>query len=723
MAYDDPFLAARDDDKYAFSLKRNILHGYRSYTYNFTLSCLPQVAFNEKFDETVLGKWSDQFVIAKSSGKQFNEVQLPTDTNATTVPGGLSKEGITKLINGYNSQSPGRFNFYFGNVEADNLMSFNQQTGYSPSLNLNFEIIEPYSLGTFYNALHVTAVAAGHANFTQAPFVLKVEFKGYWANSDPDVIPEPESVPRATRYFPFRFGNVKMISSPDQGSKYSCRAIPINEYALGEPNKLPGSITVKGNTVKEAFADFEKQLNAMTVNAAKKAYGKTDEIVPFDTYKIMVPKISATGIPLIDPYEPADDKISAAATADITKESVNSGFANPVNNPKGLPNTAATQKTLTIPFSAGANIHDCLAAIIRDSAWIKGIFKDWKTRKDENGLIEYFTIGVRSILKEGWDKKRNKALYEYQFYAIPYKMHFTRIPGIAGSYTFNASDLLPFIRRSYDYLYTGKNLDVLQFDINYNTLFFQALPANGGNNESAPGGYDQAFASPTISLTESNSISVADIQNSEDGVVPEVGQDNSKEAQSTNSAGENAKPQQSADPYSAMVKNLHKAILDNVAAKMAEITIIGDPCYLVQGGQGNIQIEKDPESGSMLTDGSMDTQTADIYVTLAVQNGNDYAVDDELSNVRPGLDGFPQITEPGIMILNPFGAFSGLYQVVRVLSKFHDGAFTQVLKMRQMPGQGKFAAQTGTPVNIPNSDVNPFVTSIDPYDPTAYGEG
>jgi hypothetical protein len=711
MASDPLVLLNSEDDRFAFAQERNILHGYRSYTYNFTLACLPQVAFKKAFDTDILAYWSEQYVIAKSSGKNLNAVSLPEDVQTTTLPGGLSKEQVTKLIEDYNIKSPGRFNFYFGNVEADNLISFNQQTGYSPSLNLNFEIIEPYSLGTFYNALHVTSVAAGHANFTQAPFVLKVEFKGYWAEPDTDLIPDPETVPYATRYFVFRFGNVKMSSSPDQGSKYSCRAIPINEYALGEPNKLPGSITVKGSTVKEAFDDFESQLNAMTVKAAKKTRGDSAEIVPVDTYKIMVPKV-VEGIPQIDPYESADDKISTASTADLVRESVNSGFANPVENTKGKRNQAGTQKKMTMTFSAGANIHDCLAAIIRDSEWIKGIFKDWQTRKDDNGLIEYFTIGVRSILKEGWDDKRNKALYEYQFYAIPYKMHFTRIPGIGGSYTFSASELLPFVRRSYDYLYTGKNLDVLQFDINYNTLFFQAIPTDGGNSKSAPGGYDSAFVSPTIQVTEKNSVTVAEIQRSDDGIQPEVGQDNSKEAQSTNSAGENAKPQQSSDPYAAMVKNLHKAILDNVAAKAAEITIIGDPYYLVQNGQGNIQTKEDPTTKALLVDGSVDSQTADVYVKLAVQNANDYAVDDPEAN---------STGEPGLMQLNEFGAFSGLYRVVRVTSKFHEGAFTQILKMYQIPGQGKFSGQETAVAD--NSDVNPYATSFEEYAVDEYGQG
>ena len=712
----DPFdFVNSENDRKKFAQERNILHGYRSYTYNFTLSCLPQTAFATAFDPEKLAGFSEQYVIAKSSGKPFNAVEVPTDDQTTTLPGALGKEQVKDLIEKYNKKSPGRFNFYFGNMEVDNLISFNQQTGYSPSLKLNFEIIEPYSLGTFYNALHVTSVAAGHANFTQAPFVLKVEFKGYWAESDADLIPDPETVPYATRYFVFKFGKIDMTSSPDQGSKYNCRCIPLNEYALGEPNKLPGSITVKGFTVKEAFDDFEAQLNAMTVKAAKKVRGDSAEIVPVDTYKLMVPKV-VDGIPKMDPYEAADEKISTASTADLVRESVNSGFASPVEYSKGKRNQGGTQKIMTMTFSAGANIHDCLAAIIRDSAWIKGIFKDWQTRKDDNGLLEYFTIGVRTILKAGWDDKRNKALYEYQFYAIPYKMHFTRIPGIAGGYTFSASELEPYVRRSYDYLYTGKNLDVLKFDINYNNLFFQALPTDGGNSKSAPGGYDSAFVYPTIQLTETNSVTVAEIQRSEDGTMPEIGQDNSKEAQSTNSAGENAKPQQSSDPYSAMVKNLHKAILDNVNAKIAEITIIGDPYYLTQNGQGNIQVKEDIETKALMVDGSVDSQAADVYVKLAVKNANDYAVDDPASNAANSIE-----TEPGQMMLNEFGAFNGLYRVVRVNSKFQDGAFTQILKMHQIQGQIKFTGQETAVAD--NSDVNPYATSFEEYAVDEYGQG
>ena len=37
--------------------------------------------------------------------------------------------------------------------------------------------------------------------------------------------------------------------------------------------------------------------------------------------------------------------------------------------------------------------------------------------------------------------------------------------------------------RQYNYIYTGKNIDIINFKLNFNTLFFEAVPAAMGNSD------------------------------------------------------------------------------------------------------------------------------------------------------------------------------------------------------------------------------------------------
>jgi hypothetical protein len=631
----------------------NVLHFFRSYTYNFTLSCLEDSAFQQELTPEQMVDYSSRFVIAKSGGK--GTTGLSTST---------AKAEDVDQIKKFNEFSPGRFDFYFGDVEIGTLMNPTQRAGYSQATKISFTIIEPYGLGGFLEALMAASLAAGHPNFLASPYCLKLEFQGY-----PDSLITNELAPNSinpgattTRYFPFRFAGVG-TKSDENGTRYECTAIPMNEFGMGDPNKLVATMTLSGgpeNTVGAALKDMVVKLNDAVKGVAvnnSRAENNTSKNA-YDTYVIEI-----------------DPKIAEQQLADLQKDEIQTNMKNTAENNGSLDNRQANgsagkkwNKEFSVSFANSSNIHDCISAIIRDSEWVKDIKKNLTNRIDEAGLVEYFIISIKSEPKpDVWDAVRSKPCYTYTFQVKPYKIHVAKIPGLEAD-TIDTTKLIPYIRRNYNYLYTGQNKDVLQISLNYDTLYFQSMAVYVGNSKSLTRGQGSGISS------NDNPIKIIEIAPPKevkqgDGVTPPPLSINHalSDIQGT---GEATRPFQAGDAYTVFAQTLHAALMDNIRAKMLEMDILGDPFYLVQSGIGNMKVDEDTDNfGITKTDGSAAYQSGDIYVNVKLNSA--YDID----------------RESGMMKMNGASNFSGIYIVNEVQSKFADGQFKQHLKMMKLPDQ------------------------------------
>ena len=183
-----------DAPKVVRSNKANPLNFYSSYNYIFTLASLRKEALSnpESYRDT-----NNFFVIAKSSGKgtsgssnNVSSINRVTGTEISDVRdrggnviGQNKKDIITAdksqgaaLVESFNKNSPGRFDFYINNVRIETLMGFNEQTNLSVATKLEFDVFEPYSMSGFIEALQVSAVAAGYDQYVSTPYLLKMEF-------------------------------------------------------------------------------------------------------------------------------------------------------------------------------------------------------------------------------------------------------------------------------------------------------------------------------------------------------------------------------------------------------------------------------------------------------------------------------------------------------------------------------------------------------------------
>jgi len=653
---------------------RNVLNKYRSYTYNFTLAALHKSQL--RTPEAYRGKPLD-FVILKSSGKGPNGMNSSNVTGITKPivrPEDANINGLTlstsdidinlgkELVESFNKESPGRFDMYIDDIEIDTLTTFTPGTNASLGTNINFNVIEPYSINGFIEALHVGAVSAGYPSYLGASYILKMEFVGY-----PDDVPLPEAQPidKTTRYFIIRFTGVE-VEITEKGTRYKCTAIPFHEGAFGQPNKLKSDIKMSGKTVKDILKNFAKELNGQIVNDDKSSK-PAENATKHDEYEIKFASIDSNGN--VD-LSKDTNAIAEVDVKELFKDKSLFKFPDPATIPNVPKSAQDTQKDPdsvkyvptegVVQFPAGSNIHECIAAVIRDSEYVKNILRTigQGNNPDEYGMVNYFIVYPEIENLDTIDAVNNKPYQKYTFIVAPYKIHYTRIPRY-NSQRVDSKALSRKVIREYNYIYTGKNVDVLNFKLNFNTLFFEAVPrALGKSNYAFSRDGLGRNGTPDISSTPEDLNKLARSQNA---TAPTMG-DVSKPS-NIGTGGP-----LSMTPFSILAREMHDAIVNSKASMLqGELEIIGDPMFLVTTGHGNYKPKS--EGGGITVDGEAVYAQSETLISINFRNPVDIGPD--------GLVQFDRNRVP----------FSGVYRVNKVRNSFKDGTFKQSLEVMRIPGQ------------------------------------
>jgi hypothetical protein len=712
---------------------QNVLNRYRSFNYVFTLSALKkEAAFNpETYRKSTL-----DLVILKSGGKGYQGISSPDAIPAEDVARYRSTEGRQQaeaqnknksLIEGFNKESPGRFDMFIDNVEIETFMATGGPGGMAQPSNFSFDVYEPYSINGFVEALHVAAVSAGYPTYAGgAVFLLKIEFIGY---PDGPGMPKSEAVDKSTRYFPVTLNGIE-VTIDEKGTKYAVKAIAANERGFGNPGVIKKPVKISGNTVQSILQNLmlgltnqEKEHN----KSAKKNAGAND----FDEYKIKFPEWKeGTG------WTGDANKIGASKVVELLKDNTLYKFPDPGNAGKPTANKPSGQQTPTpeqnakapetykleptnpvVQFAEGKNIHECITAIIKDSKYVRDMVQklssesEWRSVLDENEMVDYFTIRLEMENKETIDADKKRPYQIFTYVVTPYKLLYTRIPNY-GSQQVDMTKLAKLSLREYDYIYTGKNQDVLTFKLNFNTLFFEAIPAGLGNPNSPPSRDAAARQSSTdAKRTPEN------LDNTQNRQLPGSPVQSTPQATSVNpdSGGQIQK-----DPYYALAQAMHSAITDSKGSMLdGTIDILGDPIYLVTGGIGNYNPKPKSETVNReTTDGEATFSYGEVLITINFRNPID---------IEPLENGGRMFFDPKLI------PFSGIYRVTQVKSSFKDGLFKQSLEVIRQPGQpfptpvptntgkSKPTIPTKTVTQEPNAD-DAAVPDVTPAEPASPGQ-
>lgn len=672
----------------------NVLNSYRSYTYNFTLAGLKKDRVNQP--ESYRNSELD-LVIAKSGGKGTQGISSvgtnKASTQNTQIIAGDPAQGInasknieldsvaSRLIQSFNKESPGRFDMFIDNVDITTGMAFNSHSGSTFFSSINFEVFEPYSINGFIESLHVASVAAGYVTYSNASFILKMEFWGYPDNVD---LGTPVKIPKTERYFVFSFKQIE-VDITEQGTRYRCTGIPFNEKGFGQPNQLIAPVKMAGESVEAILKNLMQDVTAQAKESAEKAKNSTS-IPGYDTYSIKFPIVnSAGGLDKIT--EGRVNSIASAKIFEVGKESavyqhLDQGQA---SSSQSSETVRYNPQTPTIQFHEGKNIDECIEQVIRDSRYVRDILETLDKRVDSNGMVPYFLIRLEVTNQDIIDDIKKRPYQNFTFVVTEYKIHFTKIPNYAQS-KIDISRFKNLSLREYNYIYTGKNVDVLNFKLNFNTLFYEAIPRNLANNSSP---------SATDSIGNSNApgaqLSTVPIKDTAQDPTSSSGSFPTAEAVAIMRDGGSANQIQD-DPYFVLAKNMHNAVINSkVSLINGELEIIGDPFYIATGGIGNYNPLPAAGRDGETSTGEVAHNFREVLITINFRNPID------IKPLNEGGRAYFQSTKV---------PFSGIYQVREVASTFRNGYFKQTLSIIRIPGQ------------ILNNDISPtdYRTIQVPYD-------
>ena len=698
--------------------QKNVLYNYRSVTYNFTLSALKVTDINSP---TNWRKSTQDLVIIRSGGKgsagiinnntpaartyeskpnvsststQGQVNSKPTGTVSTSTNN--TDSSANALIAGFNANSPGRFDMFIENVEIDTIVEPDGKTIMTQPNKITFDVIEPYSINGFVEALQVAAIAAGNPSYSGATFLLKLQFAGY-----PDGLDLPNSVSeieQSTRYFPIIINNLE-VSLDEKGTKYRVNATSQSEIGYGQASILKKSVKSSGFTVKDMLEDLMVKITKQLRDDDQAGKTNTLSANDYDEYRIK--------FPVWDPNQGFVDNgkvngIGSASLIENLTDNYISSFpdvgkttnldAYDPRQFKNLPptsrNTSAQARTNTAPvsqFSDGKKIEECIEAVIKDSQYIKNIAKKLSSKTeytqvvDDTGMVEYFLTKLEITNKSTINPDLKRPYQIFTFVVTPRKIMYTRFPGY-GNQIVDPKKLSKLSLREYNYIYTGQNLDILNFKLNFNNLFFEALnPAMGNENvppskvAAAPGNKIDPKTNPdNLNTVKSNQI-------------PSSAQ--RPDADNT-AVDKNAGGQNKIDAYAKMAKSMHNAITNSQGSLVnGELEILGDPFYVVTGGIGNYNPAPGQTSPRITTDGEANHNYGEVLITINFRNPIDYNTLDK---------GGRMYFDPQLL------PFSGVYKINKLKSYFKDGIFKQMLDITRVPGQPSPALAPSVPAIASN---------------------
>lgn len=646
----------------------NALSSFATYDYILGLSALTKNDYNFPDSSYMVGA-GKRFIICKSANIDPN----------------------------YRIQTAyGKFDFFMENLRLESVIGFADSKN-STITSLEFEIVEPYSALMFPLALQTAAYKAGWKNWRDAPFLLSIEFRG---NKEDGTM---QTVPKTNKYIPIRLTTMT-IKTTERGTRYVVKAYAANKQAdTKEFSQFKTDIQVRGKTVQEILQTGPQSLQAV-VNQRLQAL-KTDKKIVSDPDEILIlfPKdIASASTPASTAGKP---EIKTSATTNVTQQTspnlfsklgvaqstVNKtlvqpdGQCNEIGNAesgaslfrKGKPamtkpgeayneqtgsvvlgNVQADPKEGTYDFSQNQDIPTAINEVILSSGYVDKALD--ASTMDSTGMRDWWKIDTQVYYKstDGNLSKTGTASRLIVYRVIPYKAHSSAVtannakaPGFG--------QLKQSVVKQYDYIYTGKNTEVLKFDIDFSVSFSNILAADGGMENQ-----DSKRAEQTGQQDQDTAES-SGVVNGNQPDKESNPQQNKSISTELNSDSKGGGPGDT--PVTRAARVFHDAITKNVDMMTLNMEIWGDPFWIPQSGLGNYTAAPGARPG-VTKDGSVDYQRRQIDTYVNFRTPLDL-------NQNTGLYDFGNSSFSG-----PVLEFSGLYTVNRVTSLFRQGRFTQTLK-------------------------------------------
>ena len=713
-------------------ISSNVLHSFASYSTLFTLSGLSE---KEIKDQSYLTN-TPHDIIARSGGisdpnisKEAFHHQQDIGTTEYTAPGIKRTEESIKHTKSYWDSaeilSKG-LDLFFENINIISTVGPNPERGLANFTKMEFELHEPFGI-TLLEKLRGSAFINGFKDYQDAPFLLTIKWVGndQISGSGTPWTYEPQAieindrkwVAEIVRKIPILISRIEF--DVDQGgAKYSGIAVPYGDLAFDDRFKFPranlnfSSYNLLDKTVQTAtpFAGYGTYTSTSPgwISTITELLDKQMEDEKKDGTREINDKYIFKVHPDVLTYgrEYLNDVV--LAHSDDTKNIIqklgeilfpDSNFA------KNLPQVNVKLNLVESYGDKNTSLSRLFEDAIRTLVgyqelverfwytWGHGMMKDrGESTKTEGAILDYikskeFEVDLEKNQFVNWfmikpnvntnylafDKIRKVHPKTITYFAIPTKIHILKFikPGVS----FGNVNWDKYVRKQYDYIYTGNNVDVQSLKIFYKAAYFlrnvrpisSTIVKKGSWRDISQkleekinqvlGHEDYPFPEPLLPLRQEPSL---------------------LQGRSTVS---------SADAGAHKSQEFYDYITNpQVDMMRIELEILGDPAYISQDMFTTIPVDTpkaNPHTEGLYNDENA-SFNAEQYQPLIKVN---YRLPDEI-NLKEGLMFEKQLSVGESLF------FNGIYQVTRVDSRFQNGEFTQVLtcvRLNNQKGTGEEA--------------------------------
>lgn len=669
----------------------NPLFDYVDYTYGLSLHIIPPAKYNDLATKpNYVYKNNDNTVLIASAGRRDN---IDFQRNA-------------------------RFNedFYFENLTFKTVVGMNARNKNGNTIEVNFTIIEPYGI-TLLNRLLLVADDIKAKSWMQMPFMLQIDFFG---NNEQGELLTP--IKNQTKNIPIKLIGCK-IKVSSKGAEYQIQGIPFSHQAFSETTaSTPAFLEVTAKTVKDFFssigsageadsiakvqsavtervendmrdasnmkknnpdntriADKEKNAKALSRDGVTMPYIVGSYTAAMNSYQRQLVDNKHQEFPEI--YEFAfDSEIAETKIVVPAKTAASKTPMATLNTPAGIASIRAQAGLSTAPMkidvetftiNAGTNIIEVINLVMRNSDYIRNQVSDpavdpqTAANKQDKPIDWYKIIPVIEI--NNYDAKLDRYSKKTTYHVTKYTYYNSKFRDVQTSKP-------DYYSKEYNYMYTGKNQDIITFDIDFDTMFYTAITADRSKIQATT--VQKAAEEPDADKTEATSKPVS-IQN-------KVTHPVSGQADMVNSA--------SPDSKGTLVNDLAKSMMTSSRGDMinVKLKIFGDPEMIKQDdvyyNPANNPSQRadqaiDPKSGSIIFDKS------EVFVLLKFKSPVDF-------------DPASGLMEWGTVETS---VFSGIYRIITVDNEFSRGMFTQTLDLIRMFDQSEYDTLEGSEIKSKKS--------------------
>lgn len=674
------------------NIQPNPLDHYSSYNSIFTFSVITPDEYNNPDASYKAGSLG---AIIFRSGGGYPENRIPTAFDVHPI-----------------SNPNGKFEFYIDNVEINTIMSYDPKTQASNHNTVKFDVLEPFSMGMFLQTLQIAARGAGYYNYLEAVYLLTVEFIGF------DDLGNVTTIENTTRHFPLKMTDAAMTVSGD-GCRYHVSTVAHHLSAVSDLfNEVPGDISISGTSVQELLQSGDNSLQKIINDRYYELASPTKTQKVPDEIVILFPlsNISTEINPNMVMFGSDDKGATLSPTsANImfensmglemgvngnmiqsesdmnaigrspmgnnmsvggTPTKVKSDEAQPDGNKPVAQNKVVYDATnRSMVFKQGTTITNIITQVVLNSGFCANIVQSAKESPD--GLVDWFRIETQTFFLKSTEanlKTQNRLAVLRVYKVIPYTIHASRLLSV-GSKMPGYDRLTAHVVKQYNYLYSGVNVDILKFDLNFKASFYNSINADGSQLNMGASNQQRFGAG---GKTETPITNVGNQTPDPNSMSPMVNNHRINDRYMKNPG--------IYDSYRTVIaKQFHQAMMEGTDMITASMTIMGDPYYLADSGMGNYS-----NSGSNLVNitdtGAVDYQNGQVDIIVNYRTPIDIGDDGNMSFGGNEID----------------TGFSGLYFITKMVNRWSKGVYTQDMDIIRRPRQAGENAPAQTNQNNGN---------------------